>query len=386
MMSACIYSLFRRMCMANGQRTVVTVAATKIETPEIEQPFRTTETYPPNHVTHHLNRIYTVPLDIQNLLQNDIPNEWKKQIKTFAEFAILIRKPAVETMSYLEQADYTKSINKYILYGIHGVGKTTTLLHLIHYGFAKKFIMLHLPSVNTWFRFPKEITNSLLTPGKIDLPIHAGTWLKYFRNLNNALLSALDLKVSKDYTWSHRESTKSGESLSNLIEFGIQRIKFACGVVNALVDELKAASTAGKCRMLVVIDGFNALTDDYTSIQDDNKVNVPAERISLTTAFLNSVNYNWCNGAAILTVDIRATKHKRESEYPRYLLGKKGFEHVDPFVPVCVENYTSDEFNTIMEYYKDRKWIRNITANGQRELELLSNRNPLELWTRCKPL
>lgn len=117
------------------------------------------------------------------------------------------------------------------------------------------------------------------------------------------------MKVSKDYTWTQREITKCGEPLSNLIEFGMQRIKFACGVIDALVNELKAASTAGKCRMLVVIDGFNALIDDYTAVRDEvTKLYVPADRISLTTSFLNSVNYDWCNGAAILTVDTKATK------------------------------------------------------------------------------
>lgn len=116
------------------------------------------------------------------------------------------------------------------------------------------------------------------------------------------------MKTTKEYTWSQREVTKVGDSLSNLIEFGIQRTKFACGVINALVDELKIASTAGKCRTLVVIDGFNALTSDITHVRDENRVYVPPDKISITSAFLSIVDYNWCNGAAVLTVDKRANR------------------------------------------------------------------------------
>lgn len=114
--------------------------------------------------------------------------------------------------------------------------------------------------------------------------------------------------MSKDYTWTDQESTKCGEPLLDVIDYGINRIKFACGIVNALVNELKEASQAGKCRTLVVIDGFNAFTSKHTSIKDENNVFVPPEKISLTTTFLNSVDYNWCNGAAVLSVDTKANK------------------------------------------------------------------------------
>ena len=47
--------------------------------------------------------------------------------------------------------------------------------------------------VNTWFRFPKDITDSVFMPDKLDLPIHAGQLLKYFKNSNASLLSELDV-------------------------------------------------------------------------------------------------------------------------------------------------------------------------------------------------
>ncbi|KAK1131331.1 hypothetical protein K0M31_017618 [Melipona bicolor] len=379
------YSLFSRMCLRNGRRTIIT-AATK-DVPDTNIPwFRISESNPAELDENCLTRIYTIPSDITASLMSNMTLELRKQTEVFRELGILVRRPSVEIISYLEQTDFTKSINKYILYGIQGAGKTTSLLQLIHYGIVKRYFVLHLPWVQTWFRYPRDAVVSPLEPDKIDLPESATKWLKYIKEINKVALSQLDLKTTKEYTWSQREITKSGESLSNLIEFGIQRNKFACGVINALVDELKMASTAAKCRTLVIIDGFNAFTSSITHVKDENHAYVPPERISITSTFLSSVDYNWCNGAAILTVDKKANKDRKDSDYPTYLLGKKGFELLDPFLPICVENYSLDEFKTILEYYKDRKWIKNISDKGQRELELLSNKNPYQLWALCKPL
>ncbi|CAD1478677.1 unnamed protein product, partial [Heterotrigona itama] len=313
------------MGLRNGQRTIIT-AATK-DVPDISIPwFRISESNPAEHDESCLTRIHTVPSDITESLMSNMTLELRKQTKVFKEF------------------------------------------------------------VQTWFRYSRDTIASPLEPDKIDLPESATKWLKYIKEMNKVALLQLDLKTTKEYTWSQREITKSGDSLSNLIEFGIQRNKFACSVINALVDELKMASTAGKCRTLIIIDGFNAFTSSITHIKDENHTYVPPERISITSTFLSSVDYNWCNGAAILTVDKRANKDRKDSDYPTYLLGKKGFELLDPFLPICVENYSLDEFKTILEYYKDRKWIKNISDKGQRELELLSNKNPHQLWTLCKPL
>ncbi|CAK9804458.1 28S ribosomal protein S29, mitochondrial [Anthophora quadrimaculata] len=378
-------SLFSRMCVASGRRTVITAAAKEIQDTKVSS-FRTMDSYPPEHDINNLNRIYTVPETITNLLMPGVPHEMKKQIKIFHEFSILIRKPAIELISYLEQTDYTKCINKYVLYGKLGAGKTITLLHLIHYGLTRNFVIVYLPWVANWFRFPKVVVQSVSNPDKLDLPEEVANWLKFFKCLNEMTLSQLDLKVSKEYTWSQRESTNCGDSLFSLIDFGIQRTKFACGVVHALLDEIKTASIAGKCRTLVVIDGFNAFTAERTVVRDENHVYVTPDRMSITSAFFDIVNYNWCNGAVILTVDTRADNERKKSIYPVCLLGKKGFEHLDPFLPICVENYSTEEFQTILKYYEDRKWIRDISPQAQKEWEMLCNKNPREIWNFSKPL
>ncbi|XP_017765720.1 PREDICTED: 28S ribosomal protein S29, mitochondrial [Eufriesea mexicana] len=378
-------SLFSKLCIRSSQRTLSIAVLKETQDTNIS-PIFTKNSNPVEHDESCLNQIYRISPDIEKVIEGNLSSDLKKQAKIFQEIGILIRQPAVEVISYLEQADYTKAINKYVLYGKEGVGKTTTLVHLIHYGLVKRFIVLHLPWVCTWFRYPKEVSQSPLEKDKLDLPIDGEMWLKYFKTLNKLTLDQYDLKTSKEYIWSQREIIKSGDSLSNLIEFGIDRKKFSCGVINALVEELKTASIAGKCRTLVVIDGFNAFLSNCTRVCNENEKDVPPDKISITSAFYNCVNYNWCNGAAILTVDKRATKDRRDSDDPIYLLGKKGFELLDPFVPICVEKYSRDEFKVILQYYTNRNWIRDISPGAEKEIELLTNKNPVEIWRFCRSI
>ncbi|CAD6201223.1 GSCOCG00000028001-RA-CDS [Cotesia congregata] len=166
-----------------------------------------------------------------------------------------------------------------------------------------------------------------------------------------------------------------------MIDFGIGRGKYTCDVINALLQELKAASTAGNCNTLVLLDGVNAFFGEDTLVKDSTFKPLYAQRVSLTQSFLDFIKYDWCNGAIIATVDSLAVKRDNQfdSTYPRFLLGKLGFEHLDPFLPIEVPNYSEDEFDAAIEYLKDRMWIRNLTEAGKRELELLSNRNPYKL-------
>jgi len=114
--------------------------------------------------------------------------------------------------------------------------------------------------------------------------------------------------MTKDYVWNQRETTSQGTPILELIDFGINRIKYACGVVDALIKEIKLASTVGKCKTMVMIDGFNAFTADHTRIFDDNKKMVLPKQVSLAVPFLNITKDDWCNGAIVLSVDEKANK------------------------------------------------------------------------------
>lgn len=110
-------SFLRRIQKTHGRKF-----STAVEVNENEQvtqvcSFRTVENNPANHNTDHIARLYTIPPDIQQQIfqHGGLTKPFIEQITTFQECSILVRQPAVEIISYLQQADYTRPVNKYVL-------------------------------------------------------------------------------------------------------------------------------------------------------------------------------------------------------------------------------------------------------------------------------
>lgn len=108
-------SLFSGMCIKSSRRTIISAATKDVTDQTNLSSIRISESNPAEHDASCLNRIYTVPSDITTSLMADMTIELKKQVQIFRELGILVRQPAVEVISYLEQTDYTKPINKYVL-------------------------------------------------------------------------------------------------------------------------------------------------------------------------------------------------------------------------------------------------------------------------------
>jgi len=89
----------------------------------------------------------------------------------------------------------------------------------------------------------------------------------------------------------------------------------------------------------------------------------------------------------ILSVDkIAMTEGHMDSYMPRYLLGQEGFEHLDPFVPIHVDNYTDKEFHSYISYYLDRHWINKTPQGFEEQLKFMSNKNPYALMQLVRAL
>lgn len=68
---------------------------------------------------------------------------------------------------------------------------------------------------------------------------------------------------------------------------------------------------------------------------------------------------------------------------------KQGFEHLDPFIPILVDQYDQAELNSALDYYTERRWIQHPSAKseaGRAELRTLSGGSGFELMRLCAPL
>ncbi|KOB65766.1 Uncharacterized protein OBRU01_22213 [Operophtera brumata] len=251
------------------------------------------------------------------------------------------------------------------------------------------YLIVHVPWVSEWLRRVqrhKEMSNSTTREGFVDLPLDAAAWLLHFKTQNQELLKNPELKTSKEYTWSKREVTEVGAPLSVLVEHGITRVKYACDVIDALVYEMKALSDSKVCKTFVAIDGFNSFFYPLTRLNTPTKKTVTPEEVTLTTSFLELTKNDWNNGVVVVSADqLAVPEDHQESHLPKYLLYKKGFEHLDPFIPVEVGKYSEKEFLTCASYYRDRLWLRG-PPELETELKFTSACNPYKFMEQCAPL
>lgn len=364
-----------------------TVAEPKLKLEE----FRTLENDPKNHTQDHIGKFYEINSEIKNKLfrYGGLPKSFDKQVKTFNETCLMIRNPALEIINYIKNTDFSKPNIRYLLYGENGTGKSISMAHLLHYGYINDFLIVHVPWIPYWYKQPKYkgYGSSATQENFTDLPFESGAWLVHFKTQNSELLSKLDLRTSKDYVWSKRETTPAGSTFLELVDHGINRAKFASDVIRILLDEIKQQSTEGKVRTMVAIDGYNSLFYEKTNLRGEFNVMIPSSKITLTKPFLDLTKHDWSNGLCILSVDKLAMLGRiRESHLPVYLLGREGFEHLDPFVPVRHINYDEKEYVSCIAYYVNRKWIQNVGQGFDKELKFLSDCNPYKLMDLCKSL
>lgn len=362
-------------------------AATQVEG-EIEKTlavFRTSVHNPADHREHHEGQHYMITQqDLKNIFPHGLPYRFQQQMKTFKEASLMVRKPALELISYLKQANYSHPAIRYVIYGQRGTGKTLTLCHALHYCASQGWLIVHIPDAHLWVKNCKELMQSSYNQARFDQPVEASTWLRNFKITNEKFLK--QVTTQQKYVWSKREVTEEGRPLGEVVDQGLTRIKNASDVVGVILKELKRQCTPDSYKLLVAVDGVNALWG-RTAIKKEDKSPVQQEELTLLHNLRKLLKNDWPGGAIITTVNKTGSVFKPRNAYlPQELLGKEGFDAMDPFVPILVANYTEKEFESCYQYYLDRNWIqleKARTEEGKRELIFLSNYNPGEMEKIC---
>lgn len=344
--------------------------------------FRTQESDPAAHSEKHLGQYYTLPsAQLRPLFPHGLPWRYQEQVKTFNEACVMVRPPALEVVSYLKRADYSQPALRYLFYGQTGTGKTMSLCHVIHFCYTQGWLVLHIPDAHLWVKNCKELLPSSYNTSRFDQPLQATTWLRNFRLTNESFLSKINIK--QRYVWTKRESTEEGRPLGELVDQGISRVKSSSDVVGAVLKELRLQSDF---RLAVAVDGVNALWGKST-LKKEDKSTVDPDELTLIHNLRKLMKNDWTGGAIIATVGQTGSLYTSKTAYlPQELLGERGFDRMDPFIPVSVSNYSEKEFESCFLYYTDRQWLQHPqsrTEEGKKELVFLCNRNPASMDRIC---
>lgn len=313
-------TIFRRTISLKKTQFFPLSTATQTVSEERLLSFRTTENDPLKHTSDHLGQFYRLnEKDKKSLFSyGGLPKSFQIQAKTFNETCLMIRQPSLDIINCIKSIDFSKPAVRFVLYGKMGSGKSLSLAHILHYCFKNNFLIVHVPWVGNWMRRCQEYSNCETKEDFVDLNIDAAAWLVHFKTQNAHLLSNPDIKTSEDHVWSKRETTPAGSPLTDLVEHGINRVKFASRCVVIICNEIKKLSTQGVCKTLVSVDGYNAFFYPNTRVYTEKKEVVHPHKVTLTEGFLNLSKFDWNNGVVVLTVDeIAIAAQDQISHLPR---------------------------------------------------------------------
>ncbi|CAH8829374.1 unnamed protein product [Trichobilharzia szidati] len=369
----------------------------------------------PFEITSVLGKFVTYsPKDYSHFMEPFLKVELTEELKAFNDLSFMLRKPALDMMKDLisirnlqkesfnnESASSEsvllskRSVPRFVLYGQPGTGISTTLAQITCFTGNSKWLIFPFTNCENFLEPSHDLSTSNeyhhnqhcqeFSGDAFDFPARSGEWLKAFLKINQTLLEEVKPVISRKVEWTKKDIMCEGTSWIDLINFGVARVKYATDCIGILLREMRSlSSTPDGPPCLLVIDGVNFMWCRGTLLHDKTlRKRITTDRLAIVHHLKRALKGDWRHGAIVTSTNIRASwPTDREQYTPGYLLGKSGFECMDPFVPVLVENYTPSEIDAMLRFYAENQWLTNpavFTPNGRAELIFLSDHNPLEL-------
>ena len=235
----------------------------------------------------------------------------RDQKETLGDLWLMARRPLLDVKGALEAVDWSAPAIRFLLHGLPGVGKSTTLSQLAHLAVEEGWTLLYFANCMRLVRPKQGVALSASHPGRIDTPAESVEWLQLFRTHNAHCIDKLNaLTLSRDYEWDKRHTSKAGQPLLSIIDLAVNDPKHASDVMCALVAELKLAASAGQHRMLVLADRANSLWSKSRPLRrkiverhKDNEELIDAQVLTQVHAARDALANDWTGGHAIATTD-----------------------------------------------------------------------------------
>ncbi|MCP9260276.1 Dohh protein [Dirofilaria immitis] len=330
--------------------------------------YRITSTNDPTALTaEDLGRLYQVSNeDIDTLYYRFmLPPKFRKQVETLNECVWLYRRPTLEATTCLKLVGMNIPNLRIVLWGRWGTGKSMTVFQTIYHVWRQGWIIFTIPNVITIMRDYDEAKPSTYREGRIDFPVLSQQILRRFKLMNTPNWEKLkECKTQKDYKWSKVEETRAGEPITNIVDIGLSAPSLSSDCVGGLIRELTHHCSTGKFPLLVTIDHANSLFGK-TTMKDRNHKFVDPKYFTLIHHLRKEIS----DARDHLTVPL---------ETPLELFGED-IEKIEPFIPVETSLYTTEEMDTLYDYYFEKNWIASEsgrTERAKKELKFLSGRNP----------
>ena len=337
-----------------------------------------------------------------NFNNKGFPLKFLRLCSSFNENCMMIRKPGLELINYLKTTKVESAVTRYLLYGKTGCGKTLTLQYAVQHCISQGWLIFPVYNAWDWIRYQhrfkehkrQELIVSQHNKSRIDHVEFCSRWLETFRLMNNPLLD--EVFTTKKYVWSKHESSEEGISFRTLVDHGLARPRNAADVIGCLIREIRTQNHTTRPPVLVAVDCVNAL---FWTTALKLKYGVIAKPDELTFVYnlKKLLTNNWANGAVVTAVnalnvpfffDKIEALQDIDDRHPYDMLGREGFDLLDPHIPIEVPLFSEKETLHMLAYFKDRKWIgkRCLSKNGEDEIIQLSCHNPRELVKICGSL